>query len=56
MTLFGNRDFVCDWVNMGSLEWTRIQYNCVFIKRGNLNMETVTYTGKTACEDEGGVG
>lgn len=37
MTLSGNMVFVGDQVKMRSLKWALIPYDCVPIKRGNLD-------------------
>lgn len=51
--LFGKRFFAGDQVKMKSLGWALIQYDCVLIKRGNVDTQSVTHTGKTLCEHEG---
>ena len=53
VTLFGNRVFADDQVKMRSLGWALIQYDCVLVKRGDLNTDTDMHRGKT-CEDTGG--
>ena len=39
VTLFGNRIFIEVRGKTKSLGWVLIQYQCVLIERGNLNME-----------------
>lgn len=52
VALFGNRDFSDGQTKMRSLEWAQIQYGHVLIRRGNLDIERDTHTGRMPCGSE----
>lgn len=53
VTLFQNKVFAEAQIKKRSLGWVSIQQDCVLIKRGNVDPEMETHTGRTACENEG---
>ena len=56
MTLFGNRVFADDPVRVRSLEWAQIQYDCVLMKRGNLDPQTDNVQGECLMNKKAEVG
>lgn len=47
VTLFENTVFADDRVKIRSLEWVLIHYDCVFIKRDNLNRDRQAHRENT---------